>query len=100
MSLVLRGRDLQLSFYSAVSLVAATLLFVVLSEKCSSGVVIPNILQSTRGIFIVLISAVLTYRGNTMLETQSKKVYMLRLAASILILVSIWIASSQFHAAS
>jgi drug/metabolite transporter (DMT)-like permease len=97
--LVLRGMDLQLSFYSAVSLVAATLLFVILL-KMSSGVVIPNILQSTRGIFIVLISAVLTHRGSTILETQSKKVYLLRLAASILIIISIWIALSHFPAAS
>jgi drug/metabolite transporter (DMT)-like permease len=98
-SLVLKNMDLQLSFYSAVSLVAATLLFVILLKMCS-GVVIPNILQSTRGIFIVLISAVLTHRGSTMLETQSKKVYMLRLGASILIIVSIWIALSHFPAAS
>ena len=47
-SLVLKGMDLQLSFYSAVSLVAATLLFVILLKMCS-GVVIPNILMSTRG---------------------------------------------------
>ena len=94
-SLVLKGMDLQLSFYSAVSLVTATLLFVILLKICS-GVVIPNILQATRGIFIVLISAVLTHRGSTILETQSRKVYMLRLAASILIIVSIWIALSHF----
>lgn len=98
-SLVLKGMDLQLSFYSAVSLVTATLLFVILL-KMGSGVVIPNILQSTRGLFIVLISAVLTHRGSTMLETQSKKVYMLRLAASILIIISIWIVLSHFSAAS
>jgi drug/metabolite transporter (DMT)-like permease len=98
-SLVLKGMDLQLSFYSAVSLVTATLLFVIMFEM-SSGVVIPNILQSTRGIFIVLISAVLAHRGSTILETQSKKVYMLRLAASILIVVSIWIALSHFSSAS
>ncbi len=95
----LKGADLQLSFYSAVSLVAATLLFTVML-KMSSGVVIPNILQSTRGIFIVLISAVLTHRGSTMLETQTRKVYLLRLAASVLIVVSIWIALSHFPAAS
>ena len=65
-----------------------------------SGVVIPNILQATRGIFIVLISAVLTHRGSTMLETQSGKVYGLRLAASVLIMVSIWIALSHFAATS
>jgi drug/metabolite transporter (DMT)-like permease len=98
-SLILKGMDLQLSFYSAVSLVTATLLFTVML-KISSGVVIPNILQSTRGIFIVLISAVLTHRGSTMLETQSKKVYLLRLVASFLIVVSIWIALSHFSAAS
>jgi drug/metabolite transporter (DMT)-like permease len=97
--LVLKSGDLLLSFYSAVALVAATLLFTVML-KMSSGVVIPNILQSTRGIFIVLISAVLTHRGSKILETQSKSVYMLRLAASILILVSIWIALSHFSAAS
>jgi drug/metabolite transporter (DMT)-like permease len=98
-SLALKGADLQLSFYSAVSLVTATLLFVILL-KMSSGVVIPNILMSTRGIFIVIITAVLTHRGSTMLETQSKKVYMLRLAASLLIIISIWIALSHFPAAS
>jgi drug/metabolite transporter (DMT)-like permease len=98
-SLVLKGMDLQLSFYSAVSLVTATLLFVIMLTM-SSGVVIPNILMSTRGIFIVLISAVLTHRGSTMLETQSKKVYLLRLVASLLIIVSIWIALSHFSAAS
>jgi drug/metabolite transporter (DMT)-like permease len=98
-SLVLKGMDLQLSFYSAVSIVTATSLYVILL-KMSGGVVIPNILQSTRGIFIVLISMVLTHRGSTMLETQSKKVYMLRLAASVLIIVSIWIALSHFPAAS
>jgi drug/metabolite transporter (DMT)-like permease len=98
-SLVLKGMDLQLSIYSAVSLVTSTLLFVTLL-KMSSGVVVPNILMSTRGIFIVLISAVLTLRGSTMLETRSRKVYMLRLAASMLIIVSIWIALSHFPAAS
>ncbi len=97
--LLLKGIDLQLSFYSAVSLVTATLLFVIMF-KMSSGVVIPNILLSTRGIFIVLISAVLTHRGSTMLDTQSKRVYMLRLTASILIIVSIWIALTHFSAAS
>ena len=98
-SLILKGMDLQLSIYSAVALVAATLLFVILLEM-GSGVVIPNILMSTRGIFIVLISAVLTHRGSTILETQSRKVYVLRLAASMLIIVSIWIALSHFPAAS
>jgi drug/metabolite transporter (DMT)-like permease len=98
-SLVLKGADLQFSFYSAVSLVTSTLLFVILLQM-SSGVVISNILMSTRGIFIVLITAVLTHRGSTMLETQSKKVYLLRLTASLLIIVSIWIALNNFTAAS
>ena len=98
-SLVIKGMDLQLSFYSAVALVTATLLFVVMFEM-SSGVVIPNILQATRGLFSVLISAVLTHPGSTILETQSRKVYMLRLAASILIIISVWIALSHFPAAS
>jgi len=98
-SLVLKGMDLQITIFSAVSLAAATLLFVVMFEL-SSGVVIPNILHSTRGIFIVVISAVLTHRGSRILETQSKRVYMLRLAASALIMVSIWIALSDFSMAS
>jgi drug/metabolite transporter (DMT)-like permease len=96
-SLVLKLADLRLSFYSAVFLVSATSLYVILL-KMSNGVVIPNILMSTRGIFIVLITAVLTHRGSTMLETQSRKVYMLRLAASMLIIISIWIALSHFPA--
>ncbi len=97
--LVLGGRDLRLSLYSAVALVAATLLFVLMFEM-SRGVVIPNILQSTRGIFIVLISAFLARRGSTALETQSRNVYLIRLAASVLIVVSIWIALSHFPAAA
>jgi drug/metabolite transporter (DMT)-like permease len=94
-SLVLKGMDLKLSIYAAIAIVAATLLYVVLLEM-GNGVVIPNILQSTRGIFIVLISAFLTHRGSTLLETQTRKVYVLRLAASFLIIISIWIALSHF----
>lgn len=97
--LLLKGRDLHLSIYSAVSVVAATLLYVILLEM-GNGVVIANILQSTRGVFIVLISAVLTHRGSTVLETQSRNVYLLRLAASFLIIISIWIALSHFSAGS
>jgi drug/metabolite transporter (DMT)-like permease len=93
-SLVLKGMDLQLSFYSAVSLVGATLLFVILLGTCS-GVVIPNILQASRGVFIVLISAVLAHRGSTLLDTQSRNVYLMRLVASILIIAAIWIALSH-----
>jgi len=98
-SLVLKGMDLQISIYSAVSLATATLLFVIMFEM-SSGVVIANILHSTRGIFIVLISAVLTHSGSRILETQSRNVYMLRLAGAGLIIVSIWIALSHFSTAS
>ncbi len=91
---VLKGMDLGFCLYSAVSLVVATLLFTVMLQM-SNGVVIPNILQSTRGIFIVLISAFLTRRGITILETQSRNVYRLRLAAAALIMVSIWLALTR-----
>ena len=97
--LVLNGSNLRLSIYAAVSIIAATLLYVILLEM-GNGVVIPNILQSTRGVFIVLISALLTHRGSTALETQSKRVYLLRLGASLLIVISIWIALSHFPASS
>ncbi len=98
-ALVLRGAEVRLGVCSAVPLLAATLLFTVMLHM-SDGVVIPNILQSTRGIFIVVISAVLAHRGSTALETQTRKVYLLRLIASVLIVVSIWIALSRFSAAS
>lgn len=98
-SLVRAGADVRRCCYAAVSLLTATLLFTVML-KMSSGVVIPNILQSTRGVFIVLISAVLTHRGSGLLENQSRKVYLLRLAASMLIAVSIWIALGDHAAAS
>ena len=90
-SLVLKGRDWWLSLISAASVVTATLLFVI-TFKLAHGVVVPNILMSTRGIFIVMISAVLAHRGSTMLETQKPKVYLLRFAASSLIIFAIWIA--------
>lgn len=97
MPLRLRGTDLRLGLFSAAALVTATLLFTVML-KMSSGVVVPNILQATRGIFIVLITAALTYRGSAVLETQTRRVYLLRLLASLLIVVSIWIALSHFPA--
>ena len=97
--LILKGIDLQMSLYAAVSIIAATLLYVILLEMVD-GVVIPNILQSTRGVFIVLISTLLTHRGSTILETRSRRVYLLRLSASFLIIVSIWIALSHLPAAS
>ncbi len=93
-SLVLKGGDLWLSLIASVCLVAATLLFVITFE-ITNGVVIPNILMSTRGVFVVVISAVLAHRGSAMLEMQNKKVYLLRFAASGLIMFSIWIALSN-----
>ena len=89
-ALFLVGKDLWWSFVAAIFLVAATLLLVI-SFEVAEGVVIPNILVSTRGIFIVLISAVLSQRGSTLLETQTWKIYLSRLAASGLIIGSIWI---------
>ena len=91
---ILAGRDLWLCSLSALFLLVATLLFVI-SLRIAEGVLIPNILQSTRGVFIVLISAVLAHRGSTLLETHNKKIYLLRLFASSLIIVSIWIALSN-----
>jgi drug/metabolite transporter (DMT)-like permease len=82
------------SLVSAIFLVVATLLLTVLF-KLADGVVIPNILASTRGIFIVIISAVLSHRGSTLLETQTWKIYLLRLMASSLIILSIWITLSK-----
>ena len=89
-ALLLPGQDVWRSLVSAVFLVVATLLLTILF-KIADGVVIPNILASTRGIFIVLISAVLSHRGSTLLETQTWKIYLLRLVASSLIILSIWI---------
>ncbi len=90
----LPSKDLWWSLISAIFLVIATLLLTI-SFKIADGVVIPNILVSTRGIFIVIISAVLTYSGSTLLETQTWKIYLLRLVASSLIILSIWITLSK-----
>lgn len=81
------------SFVAAIFLFVATLLLTV-SFKIADGVVIPNILVSTRGIFVVFISAVLTHRGSTLLETQTPKIYLLRFVASSLIIFSIWMTLS------
>lgn len=89
-SLALGGQTLLLSLVSSIALVAATLLFVI-SFKIAHGVVVPNILMSTRGIFIVIISAVLAHRGSAALEKQSGSVYLLRFVASTLIVFAIWI---------
>ena len=93
-TLRLSGKDLGWSLISAFFLVVATLLLTNLFE-IADGVVIPNILASTRGVFIVLISAVLSHRGSTLLETQTRKIYLFRLVASSLIILSIWITLSK-----
>jgi len=78
------------SFLAAIILVISTL-FIVISFDIANGVVIPNILIATRGIFIVLISAFLSRKGIPLLENQANKIYVLRLFASSLIVFSIWI---------
>lgn len=93
-ALLLPGNDMWWSLVSAIFLVAATLLLTI-SFGIAEGVVIPNILVATRGIFIVIISAVLSQRGSTLLETQTRKVYFLRFVASSLIILSIWITLSE-----
>ncbi|MBT3379422.1 MAG: EamA family transporter [Lentisphaerae bacterium] len=84
-------RDMLTILLSAVFLIGSTLLFVQ-ALKIAEGVVIPNILMATRGVFVVLISLVMTHRGSTMLDEQSKSVYAFRFAASLLIVLSIVIA--------
>jgi hypothetical protein len=91
---LLPGNDLWWMLISAIFLIVSTLLLTV-SFGIADGVVIPNILVSTRGVFIVLISAVLTRHGSTLLETQTWKIYVLRLLASSLIILSIWITLSK-----
>ena len=82
---------LGLTALAAVCLVAASLLFVI-TFNLADGVVIPNILIASRGVFVVLISAVGAHWGVQSLDVQSGRVYGLRLAASVLIIVSIWVA--------
>jgi drug/metabolite transporter (DMT)-like permease len=84
-------RDVLMILLAAAFLMSAVLLFVLCLEL-AGGVVIPNILMSTRGIFIVLISALSSHRQSTALDTQPKGIYLLRLAASILIVFAIWLA--------
>jgi len=90
--LALGGRALTLTLASAVFLLASTLLFVV-ALRMAQGVVVPNILMATRGVFIVVVSAVLARPGAAAIERQSPKVYALRFAASSLIIVAVWIVS-------
>ena len=93
-TLLLPVKDLWWSLVSGIFLVVATLLLTI-SFGIAEGVVIPNILVSTRGIFIVIISAVLSYRGSTLLETQTRKIFLLRFVASSLIILSIWITLNK-----
>ena len=95
MSLVLPCQALWLSLVSSVFLITAALLFT-RTVQIAAGVVIPNVLMSTHGVFIVLISAVLARRGSAALEKQSNKVYLLRFVASMMIIVSIWIAFAAY----
>lgn len=93
-TLLLAGKDVWWILSSAIFLIVATLLLTV-SFKIAAGVVIPNILVSTRGVFVVIISAVLSHHGSTLLETQTRKIYLLRFVASSLIMLSIWIVLSR-----
>jgi drug/metabolite transporter (DMT)-like permease len=93
-SLLLSGKDVWWTLISAIFLIVATLLLTI-SFKIADGVVIPNILVSSRGVFVVIVSAVLSHHGSTLLETQTWKIYLLRFVASSLIILSIWIALSR-----
>jgi len=83
--------DAAMTLVTAALLVTATMLFV-LSFKLADGVVIPNILMSSRGVFIVLFSALAGYRTSTALDVQSRWVFVLRLGAAVLIVFAIWLA--------
>jgi len=85
------SRNLRVIGLSAVFLIASTLLFVI-ALNLADGVVIPNILMATRGVFIVLISLVLSHRGSKALDEQSRGVYVFRFLASLLIVLSVVIA--------
>jgi hypothetical protein len=81
-----------LSVGAAIGMIVASLQFVI-TFKLADGVVIPNILVSSRGVFIVLISAVGARLGCRSLDAQRDwRIYGLRLAASLLIVLSIWVA--------
>jgi drug/metabolite transporter (DMT)-like permease len=87
---VTRG-DLGLLFLAAGFLMAATLLFVK-SFNLADNVVVPNILVSTRGVFIVLLTAAASAHSSTRLDAQSRWIFLLRLAASSLLIFAIWLA--------
>lgn len=89
---VSRG-NLLIALLAAAFLVAATSLFVV-SFDLAKGVVVPNILMSTRGVFIVLLSAAMNSRKRFSLDRQNRWVYLLRLVASAAIIFAVWLALS------
>ena len=76
---------------AACFLIAATLLFI-RSFALAEGIILPNILVSTRGVFIVVLTALVGMHRHTALDIQSKRVFILRLAASALLVFSIWLA--------
>ena len=89
-SLVVKGSGLWLSLVAAFFLVVATLMLLI-TMQISQGVLIPNILVATRGIFLVIISAGFAYFGSNLLERQTKGVYILRFVASVMVILSIWL---------
>jgi drug/metabolite transporter (DMT)-like permease len=76
---------------TAACLVTSTMMFVV-SFRMADGVVVPNILMASRGVFIVLFSALASHRGSTALDVQSKWVFLLRLGAAALIVFAMALA--------
>ncbi len=92
-SVRVRAGDLPAMAGAAAFLVGATLMFVV-SFRLADGIVVPNILMSSRGVFIVVLSALAGLRTSTALDVQSRWVYVLRFGASLLIIFSIWLALS------
>ena len=87
----IHGSSFLLIVAAAAFLVLATLCFVI-CFGLSNSIVIPNILMSTRGVFIVLLSLLLPRMGWMALDTQSGHVYAWRLAASLLIFLSVFVA--------
>jgi drug/metabolite transporter (DMT)-like permease len=92
-SLRVAPANLLITLLAAAFLVAATSLFVV-SFDLAKGVVVPNILMSTRGVFIVVISAAMNSGKRFSLDRQGRWIYGLRFAASVAIIFSVWLALS------
>jgi drug/metabolite transporter (DMT)-like permease len=92
-AMAIRRSDLAAIVLAAVFLITATLLFVH-SFNLAHNVILPNILVSTRGVFIVVLTAIAGLRAHTALDIQSRWVFMLRLGASALLIFSIWLALS------